>query len=249
MSIENLFSKRRQIRSAWDQEKIPSKELIHDLLNRTLNIAPSKQNLFPFKIHVIEPDNNQDHKNISGICALFKKGSVNNWNEDILQNKEQGYKKAPWVLIFTARLCEPNNFVIEHSAKNHCRPEERFNQVNAENYRAPINTHLSAVEIGMFIEILTGLCLENDIHSSYIKSFPEWEWYHHDQSYFKLKNEVGYDWDVLPWVTELPVIVMQLGHKANIPDRLASNSVNPNAPYWENKPSIDTIVEYHPTKS
>ena len=49
MSIENLFAKRRQIRAAWDQERIPSKELIHDLLNRTLNIAPSKQNLFPFK--------------------------------------------------------------------------------------------------------------------------------------------------------------------------------------------------------
>jgi hypothetical protein len=68
MSIESLFAKRRQIRAAWDQERIPSKELIHNLLTRTLNIAPSKQNLFPFKIHVIEPGNVEEHNAIAGIC-------------------------------------------------------------------------------------------------------------------------------------------------------------------------------------
>ena len=49
--IEDLFSKRRQIRAAWDQKRIPSKETIKNLLERTMKIAPSKQNLFPFKKH------------------------------------------------------------------------------------------------------------------------------------------------------------------------------------------------------
>lgn len=244
-SIESLYLKRRQIRAAWDQERIPSKELIHDLLNRTLNIAPSKQNLFPFKIHIIEPENEQEHKKISGICALWKTGAVNNWNEDVLKDKSQGYKKAPWVLIFTPRLCEPNNFVIDHSKKNNCQPAERFNQVNEERYKEPINTHLSAVEIGMFIEVLTGLCLENDIQCSYIKSFPEWMWDHRERIYLKERNPVGFSWDILPWITEMPVIVMQLGYKANIVDKLATNAKEPNRGSWEDKPSIDTIVEYH----
>ena len=62
MSIEELFSKRRQIRAAWDYEKIPSKELIHSLLSRTLNISPSKQNLYPFKIHAFGPDDENERR-------------------------------------------------------------------------------------------------------------------------------------------------------------------------------------------
>ena len=50
MSVEDLLKKRRQIRETWDPEKIPSKELINDLLSKAFDLAPSKQNLYPFKI-------------------------------------------------------------------------------------------------------------------------------------------------------------------------------------------------------
>ena len=245
MSIESLFKKRRQIRAAWDQERIPSKELIHDLLKRTLNIAPSKQNLFPFKIHIIEPENEKDHTSIAGICALWPTGSVNNWGDDVLVGKSQGHKKAPWVLIFSDRLCEPNNFVKEHSIRNKCKPEDRFNQVHEKQFRDVFNKGLATVEAGMFIEILTGLCLENDLQCSYIHSYPGWIWNQAEQVYFKEKNKVGFDWDKLPWMTDSPILMMQIGYKADMIDHIASNAVDPNGTRWENKPSIDTLVEYH----
>jgi len=62
MSIEKLFSKRRQIRAAWDPERAPSKEMIYDLLKRTQKVSPSKQNLYPFKIHAFGPDDLEEKK-------------------------------------------------------------------------------------------------------------------------------------------------------------------------------------------
>lgn len=243
--IENLFSKRRQVRAAWDQERIPSKELIHDLLYRSLNIAPSKQNLYPFKIHVIGPDNEQDHKNIAGICALWRTGSVNNWSEDVLQHKGQDYKKAPWVLVFTLRKCEPNNFVKEHSANHGDTEYIRFNQVHHKFYRNDVNKKIAAFESGMFIEILTGLCLENDLSISYIESWPTWRWNEVTEQYKIEKNKVGFQWDTLPWVTEVPLMVVQIGYKANMHDPLSTNAIYPDRISWENKPSVNDIVKYH----
>jgi hypothetical protein len=64
MSIEELFSKRRQIRAAWDQNKVPSKEMIYDLLKRTQKISPSKQNLYPFKIHAFGPNDEKEKRKV-----------------------------------------------------------------------------------------------------------------------------------------------------------------------------------------
>lgn len=247
--IEDLFKKRRQIRAAWDRDRIPSKELIHDLITRAFNIAPSKQNLFPFKIHVIEPDNDEDHFNISKICALFKTGSVNNWEMD----DEQAYetlkatnRKPPWVLVFELRKSEPNEFVKQHSARHN--DNYRFLQVMDTYYRRFPNTMLAAIEVGMFVKCLGGLCLENNLAMSYIKSYPEWI-LGKDDEWIKDMNPVGNNWDTLPQITEVPILIVQIGYKAEIDDSLASNSVNPEQPYWENKPDIESLVEYHPKKS
>ena len=80
MSIEKLFSKRRQIRAAWDQTRLPSKETIKDLLERTMKIAPSKQNLYPFKIHAFGPNNEKEKRIVEKICCLYTQGSVNDFN-------------------------------------------------------------------------------------------------------------------------------------------------------------------------
>jgi hypothetical protein len=243
MSIEELFSKRRQIRSAWDCEKVPSKELIYDLLTRALKIAPSKQNLFPFKIHAFGPDNVEERNIVSQICALFKTGSVNNWEEDkeTANAKKETNKDAPWVLVFELRRCEPNVFVKEHSEMHN--DWKRFTQID-ERFREGANKTLSAIETGMFIKCLAGLCLENDLAISYIKSFPEWTWKGQRSEYSKNRNKVGLSWDSLPQITEAPLIVVQIGYKADMIDILATNVNNPNRPFLEDKPSIDTIVQF-----
>jgi len=244
--IEDLYKKRRQIRSAWDQKRIPSKELIEGLLKKTLEFAPSKQNLFPFKVHVIEPDNTKDLHNIAGICALHKTGSVNNWEKN-LNNKSNNtdYTKAPWVLIFELRLCEPNSFVTNHS-KIH-NDWTRFNQIMPSRYRKDTNMKLASTEIGMYIELLTGLCLEKDLAISYIMSFPNWS-LSKEGEYMKDGNKTGYTWDKLPYITEAPVMVVQIGYKAPIKDPLATK-IKFGHSYEENKPDFKTVINFHPKRT
>lgn len=252
--IHELFKKRRQVRWAWDQERIPSMELIHSLIETTFDVAPSKQNLFPFKIHIIGPKNNKDNHIVGKICALYKNGSVNQWEKEKAPHPNH---KAPWVLIFELRKCEPNDFVVKHGVKNPAdgggKAGGRFTQTD-ERYRGPTNTNLACVEVGMFLKMLAGLCLENDLQISYIKSFPEWLWtrFHDDRKdeYRKDTNKgSGIDWSALPYIKEMPIIVAQIGYKANIEDLLATNIDNPNAPLGkrgaETKPALQDIIEYH----
>lgn len=247
MSIEKLFSKRRQIRAAWDDEKFPTKELIHNLLTRALNIAPSKQNLFPFKIHAFGPDNVEERSIVSQICCLYTSGSVNNWEDsDKDANlKGQANKDAPWVLVFELRQCKPNVFVKEYGAMHDDgKAQNRFTQIDGDRFREAANRTLAAIEVGMYCKLLAGLCLENDLAISYIKSFPEWRWAGKRNEYNKNINKVGLSWDSLPQITEAPLLVVQIGYKANMQDVLATNIDNPARPFLEDKPSIDTIVQF-----
>jgi hypothetical protein len=246
--IYELFKKRRQIRWAWDQERIPSKELIHSLIETTFDVAPSKQNLFPFKIHIIGPNNNKDIHTVGKICALFKNGSVNQWQ---MEEAPHPNHKAPWVLIFELRKCEPNNFVVRHGEK-YKDGEKRFTQLD-ERFRGPTNTKLACVEVGMFLKVLASQCLENDLQISYIRSFPEWNWIRFSDDrkdeYRKDTNKgSGIDWSALPYIKEMPIMVAQIGYKANIEDILATNIDNLES--WavrgaETKPPLEDIIEYH----
>lgn len=247
MSIEELFSKRRQIRAAWDYEKLPTKDLIHDLLTRTLKIAPSKQNLFPFKIHAFGPENKNERDIVSQICCLYTSGSVNNWEDtkEVAETKGETNKDAPWVLVFELRKCNWNEFVKYYSKiHDNGQAYKRFTQIDEERFRESTNKALACIEVGMFTKILAGLCLENDLAISYIKSFPEWTWKGKSGVYSKNTNKVGLSWDSLPQITEAPILVVQIGYKADIQDILATNVNDPNRPFLEDKPSIDTIVQF-----
>lgn len=260
--MEELFAKRRQIRAAWDQQKLPSTELVKDLLNRSLNISPSKQNLYPFKIHAFGPHNPEEKQIIGQICNLFKTGSVNHWDDEtkdgdfksyhgdfntkdfMLDDKGNDYRIAPWVLVFEQRLAKPNNFVLEHSKLHGDKPEHRFTQVDPNRFRGICNTKLTCIEIGMFIQTLAGLCLENDLGISYIRSYGEWYWNPNRKKYMKDENSIGLNWDDLPEITECPLMICQLGYIADVEDYLQSNSVNPELHHWENKPGLDEIVSF-----
>jgi len=263
MGIEELFSKRRQIRAAWDQKRLPSKEIIQDILERTMEIAPSKQNLFPFKIHAYGLDDLEKKQIIGQICALHPTGSVNhmdsenkggmiksaagtiNVKDHVLDDEGNDMRISPWVLVFEQRLCEANNFIKEYSKLHNISNEARFAQIDLKRFRGNANKALACVEIGMFIKCLAGLCLENDLGISYIKCFPEWVWKDHQNEYNKNKNKNGLDWDSLPEITESPIMVVQIGHVADVDDYFTSNSMNPYGIHWENKPSIDDIVRFN----
>jgi hypothetical protein len=258
MSIEKIYSKRRQIRAAWDQEKIPSSELIHDMLQRTMNISPSKQNLFPFKIHAFGPKSKKEKDIIGSICTMFDTGSVNHWDDHkkdgqfnsvagdlnvkdyVFDQKGNDLRIAPWVLVFENRLAKPNNFVKEHSELHN--DWTRFTQVDPKRYRESANTKLTCIEVGMFIQTLAGLCLEKELGISYIRSFPERQWKGKSGVYTQDTNKVGKNWDELPQITEAPLMVCQIGYVAEVDDYFKSNITDPNDIHWENKPQLSEIL-------
>lgn len=249
MSIEDLLRRRRQIREIWDPEKIPSKELIHNLLSKAFDIAPSKQNLYPFKIHVIGPENHKDKILLGSICALWKKGSVNNWENDAAIGLSNSYKEAPWNLIFELRQSEHNKFTLSHSRhygeEFKATSRTRFSQIDHNRFRDSNNVNLACVEVGLYTQVLASLCLENGLDISYIKSFPEWMWQKSQGKWYKdPPGEVGNDWSVFPWINELPILVVQIGYSVKDMKDTQSTEFKLGTPREENKPDLKDLIKY-----
>jgi len=259
MGIEKLFSKRRQIRSAWDPNRMPSRELIYDLLRRTQKVTASKQNLYPYKIHAFGPDNLKEKRIVEQICCLYTEGSVNNFNQSVEEHMVQrtNNNMPGWYLVFELRKCIPNTFIKEYSEmfkgdSPYVTPTDdvqgtasRFGQISEERFRESTNKALACIEVGMFTKVLAGLCLENELAISYIKSFPEWTWKGQSKTYSKNTNKNGLDWDSLPQITEAPILVVQIGYKGNMIDPLQTNAFDKNKSLLEDKPSLDQIVRFY----
>jgi len=254
MSIEELFSKRRQIRADWDSNRMPSKEMIYDLLKRTQKIAPSKQNLYPFKIHAFGPNDEKEKRIVEKICCLFPTGSVNDYNlsQDELKRKGEDNNLPGWVLVFELRKAEKNTFIKDYEIYyEEGKPSVRYTQIDEDRFRGSSNRTLASIEVGMFTKILAGLCLENGLGISYIRSFPDWVWKGQSGEYKKDKNKVGLSWDSLPQITEAPILVVQIGYKADMVDPLSSTvevdgviHTTKEGHGLEDKPSIDKIVRF-----
>ena len=206
--IEDIYAKRQKVINY--KKDGPSSELMHELIHKTYELVASKQNLMPYKIHVLGPD-----------CKKYKeelyKLTTKAVDEKYFRTTANVQVFAPWVLIFTARLAEPNEFVYkciheEGHSYQPCFPETYLNS-------GPIRT--TCIEIGMFAKIFTGLCLEQDIDISYTKCFRSWP-------NNKVKDP---EWAGLPFVNDPPLFVMVAGYRqehVHIPG--------------ETKPDFDEVV-------
>tara|TARA_B100000287_G_scaffold94251_1_gene86445 strand:- start:3293 stop:3934 length:642 start_codon:yes stop_codon:yes gene_type:complete len=187
MNIERLLDSRRQVK-VFDDINIPDKSLIRNLLNTTHRLVPSKQNLLPYKVHVLGPECKKEKQ---GLYDLTKIISLSYDPKDTHNTQSL----APYVLIFTHRLAKPNPAVqrrIDRGQKVRvCDPKE---------YKKGNFSQLSLIEAGMFASILTALCLEKEIDVSYMKCFPHWPGGQHY-------------WKELPFVDETPFLTMGLGYR------------------------------------
>ena len=178
--IEDVFASRTQTR-IFSNFDYPEESLVRSMIEKTFSIVPSKQNLIPYMIHVLGPSHDEYKKKLYKIVSNSG-GGGNYGNKNIF---------APYVLLFTCRLCFPNRFVFKKMHKdNHI-----FNVCNKEKYSK--NNSDVFLEMGMFSTILTGMCLEKDISVGYLKCFSE------DMN----------DWKDIDFVDDPVVFSMQLGYK------------------------------------
>ena len=183
MSIEDIYDSRRQVK-VFDEFRIPKKSLIKSLLDKTHTLVPSKQNLMPYKVHILGPS---CHKQKQILFDLSKENDPDDHhNTQIL---------APYVLIFTLRLAKANPAVqVRIDMDGH-----DYSMCDPERYKTE-NCELVGIEVGMFTTVLTALALEQEIDVSFMKCFPHWP--------------PGKDkWKDLPFVDETPYLTMALGYR------------------------------------
>ncbi len=156
--------KRQQVRF-FDRENYPSEKIIYSILEKTYQIVPSKQNLVPYKVHVLGPSMEEHKRELYLLSSKQQLGDKLNYNELAKRNSGNTQLLAPYVLLFEKRLPEPNDFVKKEMLLGHkfneCLPEQQRNQRIA-----------TAIEVGMFTAMLSGFCMEEDISLSYIGCLP-----------------------------------------------------------------------------
>jgi hypothetical protein len=198
MIIDDILKYRRHVNEFVDE--IPDKELINSLLQRTWKVTPSKNNFMTYTVHIVT--DNSTKKLIFNMCTANEKQVNEN------STTEGEYKcilSAPYVLLFTQRLEDkPNKRQQELINKG-----IHYEAVNPNELKNIYPT--SSIEVGMFANTLTGLCLENNLDVSFTKCF--------SQNYK--------DWiETLPFVNRDPIMIMSIG-KGKIYREINKNDLRP----------------------
>ena len=181
--IDDILKYRRHVNEFEDE--IPDKELINSLLQKTWKVTPSKNNFMAYTVHVVT--DNSTKKLIYNMCTANEKQVNEN------STTEGEYKcilTAPYVLLFTQRLEDkPNKRQQELINKG-----IHYEAVNPNELKNIYPTN--SIEVGLFANTLTGLCLEHNLDVSYTKCF---------SANYK-------DWiKTLPFVNRDPIMIMSIG--------------------------------------
>lgn len=231
--IEEIFSKREQVRF-FDLINYPNQEVIENILEKTVNLVPSKQNMVPYKIHVLGPDQMLLKKILFTLAS--RQEIPDDWYKRI-QNFKTGNTAllAPYVLLFEKRLPEPNDFIQRLIDKGHKYPECCPN-----SHWGTGPARLASLEVGLFSSILTGLCVEQGISLSYTECLPNvYREYPADGSApFKVNPYEG----IIDFIDENIILAVSLGYQnLNISERKRLSKYTNDG---ETKPDINTVIKW-----
>lgn len=226
--IKDIYSKRRQIRF-FDKENYPDVNLVKQLINITYELVPSKQNLMPYKVHVIGPYNTEVNKELYRLACINELGEHNyrqRFEEEISGNTQLLY--APYNLLFEKRLPEANTFVRERLKEGH-----PYNNLDPKSHH--LETNDTKIEIGMFCSILTGLCMEKNIDVSYTACLPSIK-------RNRVTDEITNPFVNLPFINENIFLALSLGYRHPTVDEnyMLSRLAN----VGEIKPNINDVINW-----
>lgn len=154
----DTFKQRKQIRF-YDTENVPDFSIIENALKQTHKIVASKQNLFPYKIYVI---NNKQMIN-EGLYELSKgnTGTVQS-NKNLLT--------APYQFIYTARLVNDAHRIVHNDVNSgQLQPP-----MDPSEYRNIGQAKSTCIEIGMHSTVLSTLLIEKGLGVGYTLCLNDW---------------------------------------------------------------------------
>tara|TARA_B100000686_G_scaffold201812_1_gene208764 strand:- start:16549 stop:17256 length:708 start_codon:yes stop_codon:yes gene_type:complete len=234
MDALELLDKRRHVKVY--SLKDPGKELIEKLLWKAWKVTPSKNNFMPYHCNVLGPEREQEKHNI-WMKTVKNKKLINETNIPIHYShkserhatwKEEGYnayfkhlKSAPYLLVFTQRLCKPNAYYQKSIDRG-----DFYEQMHQEHMNSMLRT--TAVEVGMWMANLSAFALEEGLCTSTIACFP-----HGGES-------PPEKWKDLPWVKHPVVLLGSIGYSA----QLRREHMGKDEREDDKKPEPETIIKW-----
>ena len=237
MDALELIGSRRHVMN-WDKE-IPDKALIEKVLWKAWKVTPSKNNFMPYHVNVYGPDQMALGKKIWQLSKNNKKMTNENniprdkttpgvIDNDITEWEEEGtniffnhVKTAPYLIVYSQRLCEPNAMYKKN--------------VEEGDYYEPM--HLSempniirgvSIEVGMFAANLGAFVLEEGLDTSTTLCFP---------------GDYEDGWQDIPGVDH-PVMLMQTIGKCKVSKREWQKKFEPQGDIDDRKPEPEEVIRW-----
>lgn len=181
--IEEILKKRKHVRE-YDTSVEISSELIDSLLRKTWSVTPSKSQFMPYKAHVLG-NQHQEYKNsVLNICRKHDTSPYT--NPQFLHMKTCSH-----MIIFTLRHeDDPNEEMFKRMLRGRMYVQSSSKLLN----EYPGNAFL---ELGLFVNTLTAMCLEKDIDVSYTQCLSS------DTSVWKSAG--------LTFIEDSPMLVLTMG--------------------------------------
>ena len=171
----------------YDTEKLPDPFIIKQSLYEAWSSTPSKQQFMPYNIFVLGPDDKKV-KEMIYYKALVKEYQTNfpKWNIDandpLAVEKEFlsrrslpqyiNYKTAPYILICTQRVEDQVNPFNKIQQANGFNFEQTTREWQTDPKRKNRAQGLAMIEIGMFTQAFSNLCLKHNIDISHTRCLP-----------------------------------------------------------------------------
>lgn len=137
---------------AWDEERIPSKDLILEVLQEVYQHIPSKNLQFPYQVRLYRNNDPVVRKEIMTICHR-------NQDMSIIEDRGNPQVLAPWLLGFNARWCCDSETRFETNSKRGKYDGFGKKQNRTNDYEGG-QTQTENIEIGIF-SAYTMLALAN----------------------------------------------------------------------------------------
>ena len=188
----------------------------------------------PYHVNVLGPEHVDEKASITKKCMVnkkqineekipkhYSKDHGDKWEEDGSNPSFIHISTAPYVLVFTQRICEPNAYYAET-----IRRGDFYEQMHEEYFGEIQRT--TSVEIGWFMSNLTALALEQGLDTSTLLCFP-----YHSKTWNK-------GWEDIPWVKYPVVLLGSIGYAKQTRRQYLSFWARNN----DKKPEKETVVKW-----
>ena len=171
----------------YDTEKLPDPFIIKQSLYEAWASTPSKQQFMPYNIFVLGPDDKKV-KEMIYYKALVKEYQTNfpKWDVDVsdplsverefLKRRSLpqylNYKTAPYILICTQRVEDQVNPFNKIQISKGFNFEQTTREWQKDPKRKNRAQGLAMIEIGMFVQSFSNLCLKHNIDISHTRCLP-----------------------------------------------------------------------------